>query len=39
MSVAIFISCSLIEVFDNFNLSFMENKGDAEFIWTKIRIS
>lgn len=39
MSVAIFISCALIEVFDNFNLSFMENKDDAGFIWTKIRIS
>lgn len=39
MSVAIFISCALTEAFDNFNLSLMENKDDAGFRWTKIRIS
>jgi hypothetical protein len=39
MSVTIFIKFTLIEEFVNFNLSFMESKDDAGFIWTKIRIT
>jgi hypothetical protein len=39
MSVAIFVSCAPIEASGNYNLSFMESKGDVEFIWTKIKIS